>query len=250
MSKIVIVGGSGKIAKLFSRLATSKTGAQITSLVRSRDHFDAISETGATPQLLDIESAKVEELQQAFEGAQGVLFAAGAGGKGPKERTRKVFDAIERLSSSPKPYLVLIGALDTRDTSQAPPAHYTEKDIEGSKKAHEAIGAYYDAKLAADLNLSRRTAFPWTIIRPGGLLDDEPTGKVTAGKTGMGSITRGDVAASILALFNSALAENDSSAPKAAGLAIDLIQQGEGKDTPVEEALKKAVEKREGSLVV
>lgn len=90
MSKIVIVGGSGKIAKLFSRLATSKTGAQITSLVRSRDHFDAISETGATPQLLDIESAKVEELQQAFEGAQGVLFAAGAGGKGPKERTRKV----------------------------------------------------------------------------------------------------------------------------------------------------------------
>lgn len=90
MSKIVIVGGSGKIAKLFSRLATSKTGAQITSLVRSRDHFDAMSQTGATPQLLDIESAKVEELQQAFEGAQGVLFAAGAGGKGPKERTRKV----------------------------------------------------------------------------------------------------------------------------------------------------------------
>lgn len=90
MSKIVIVGGSGKIAKLFSRLATSKTGAQITSLVRSRDHFDAISQMGATPQLLDIESAKVEELQQAFEGAQGVLFAAGAGGKGPKERTRNV----------------------------------------------------------------------------------------------------------------------------------------------------------------
>lgn len=78
MSKIVIVGGSGKIAKLFSRLATSKTGAQITSLVRSRDHFDAISETGATPQLLDIESAKVEELQQAFEGAQSPL----CGGRG------------------------------------------------------------------------------------------------------------------------------------------------------------------------
>lgn len=61
---------------------------------------------------------------------------------------------------------------------------------------------------------------------------------------------RGDVASSILALFNSALAENNSSAPKAAGLAIDLIQQGEGKDLPVEEALKAAIEKREGSLVV
>jgi hypothetical protein len=41
----------------------------------SRDHFDAISETGATPQLLDIESAKVEELQQAFEGSKLALMA-------------------------------------------------------------------------------------------------------------------------------------------------------------------------------
>ncbi|GAA5975539.1 hypothetical protein JCM10908_005195 [Rhodotorula pacifica] len=266
MFKIVIVGGSGKIAKLFSRLATSTSSTSspysITSLVRSRDHFDAISQVGATPQLLDIESAQVDELKKAFEGAQGVLFAAGAGGKGPKERTRKVdeegaikvFDAIEQISSAPKPYLVLVGALDTRDISQKPPTHYTEEDIEGSKKAHEAIGPYYDAKLAADLNLSRRTAFAWTIVRPGSLLDDEPTGKVTAGQTGMGKITRGDVASSVLALFNSALAEHGSSSsssskPKANGLAIDLIQQGDGKDVPFEEAIKAAVEKREGSLV-
>lgn len=83
----------------------------------------------------------------------------------------------------------------------------THEDIDGSKKAHEAIGAYYEfvlpsllplraltlpsrsAKLAADQNLSRRTTFPWTILRPGHLLDDEPTGWVTAGKTGMGGVT-------------------------------------------------------------
>lgn len=45
------------------------------------------------------------------------------------------------------------------------------------------------AKLVADQNLSRRTAFPWTIVRPGSLLDHEATGKITAGQTGMGSIT-------------------------------------------------------------
>ncbi|GAA5869619.1 hypothetical protein JCM3774_005495 [Rhodotorula dairenensis] len=263
-AKIVIVGGSGKIAKLFSRLATtSALQFTLTSLVRSRDHFDAISHAGATPLLLDIESAPVDELKQAFQGADGVLFAAGAGGKGGKDRTRKVdqegaikvFDAIEQLSSSSrKPYLVLIGALDTRDISQKPPAHYTDKDIEASKKAHEAIGPYYDAKLAADLDLARRTAFPWTIVRPGALLDDEPTGQVTAGLTGMGKIARGDVAASILTLFESALASSSSSSntspqPAANGLAIDLIQQGEGKDVPVAEAIKAAVEKRQGSLV-
>ncbi|BGP54572.1 hypothetical protein JCM8202_004946 [Rhodotorula sphaerocarpa] len=259
MANLVIVGGSGKVAKLFSQLAVP-AGYAVTSLVRSRDHFDAIKQTGATPALLDLESAGVTQLAETLKEADGVLFAAGAGGKGGKERTKavdedgaiKVFDALERISSTKKPYLILVGALDTRDTSQAPPAHYTEKDIEGSKKAHEAIGAYYDAKLAADTNLSRRTTFPWTVVRPGHLLDQEATGQITAGKTGMGGITRADVAASILALFDLALKGSEStSSPAGAGLAIDIIQQGtEGNDLPVTEAIKQAVQKREGSLVV
>lgn len=88
MAKLVVVGGSGKVAKLFSSLASKHF--TITSLVRSRDHFDAIKQAGATPEILDIENAGVDELKRAFEGAQGVLFAAGAGGKGGKERTKKV----------------------------------------------------------------------------------------------------------------------------------------------------------------
>lgn len=139
------------------------------------------------------------------------------------------------------------------------------------------------AKLAADTNLSRRTTFPWTVVRPGHLLDQEATGQITAGKTGMGGITvslldnirpavfmllsripeprpehlprimqRADVAASILALFDLALKGSEStSSPAGAGLAIDMIQQGtEGNDLPVTEAIKQAVQKREGSLVV
>lgn len=41
-------------------------------------------------------------------------------------RVLQVFDALEQLTG-PKPYLVLVGALDTRDTSKPPPAHYVRR---------------------------------------------------------------------------------------------------------------------------
>lgn len=61
---------------------------------------------------------------------------------------------------------------------------------------------------------------------------------------------RGDVAATISALFDLALQGDGSAPPAAKGLAIDMIQQGKGKDVPVREAVEAAVDKREGSLVV
>jgi len=88
LPRLVVVGGSGRVALLFSQKASSLFS--ITSLVRSKDHFDAITKTGANPKLLSLEDASVDELARDFEGADAVLFAAGAGGKGGKERTVKV----------------------------------------------------------------------------------------------------------------------------------------------------------------
>lgn len=66
----------------------------------------------------------------------------------------------------------------------------------------------------------------------------------------MPNLQRGDVAATISALFDLALKGEQSASPAANGLAIDMIQQGEGKDVPVKEAVEAAVKNREGSLVV
>ena len=60
-----------------------------------------------------------------------IAFSAGSGGKGGPERTRavdyegavKVFDAIEGVEG-PKPLLVLVSAIDSRDISADPPPHY------------------------------------------------------------------------------------------------------------------------------
>lgn len=88
LPRLVIVGGSGRVALAFSKAASASYA--ITSLVRSKDHFDAISSTGAHPKLLSIEDASVEQVRAELEGADAVLFSAGAGGKGAKERTKAV----------------------------------------------------------------------------------------------------------------------------------------------------------------
>ncbi|KAK4700689.1 hypothetical protein P7C70_g5554, partial [Phenoliferia sp. Uapishka_3] len=234
LPRVVVVGGHGKVALAFARLA-SPTHA-VTSLVRSQDHFADIKANGATPELLSLEDADIAALAKSFTGAKNVLFSAGAGGKGGAERTKavdfegavKVFDAIESIEGV-KPRLLLVSALDTRDLSKPPPPHYTAEDIETSKKAHEAIGTYYDYKLEADRNLhNRKASFQWTILRPGGLLDSAGTGKVSLGQTHMGSVPREDVAATLVALLDE---------PGASGLSLDLISG----ETPITEAVKNAV---------
>jgi hypothetical protein len=47
----------------------------------------------------------------------------------------------------------------------------------------KAIPVYIKYKYEADKNLVKRTAFQWTILRPGGLKDSEGTGKASVGRT-------------------------------------------------------------------
>jgi uncharacterized protein YbjT (DUF2867 family) len=58
--------------------------------------------------------------------------------------------------------------------------------------------AYADAKLAADDHL-RGTALDWTILGPGTLTLDPPTGEITVSPEGSGDVPRADVAAVIAA---------------------------------------------------
>lgn len=96
---------------------------------------DELSKIGATPEILDIETADVPQLTSLLKHhkADGVLFAAGAGGKGDPSRTRKVdyegavkvYDAMEAGNVK---RLVLVGALDIRDRSKGYPDWYNDDD--------------------------------------------------------------------------------------------------------------------------
>ena len=57
----------------------------------------------------------------------------------------------------------------------------------------EVFQVYLRAKQAADDNVRARD-LDWTIVRPGRLVDDVPTGNVQIGDLDHGPVTRGDVA--------------------------------------------------------
>ena len=64
-----------------------------------------------------------------------------------------------------------------------PKSTIEEDDIARSSRIRKFIAAYMHWKYEADKNLVKRTAFKWTIVRPGGLSDSPSEGKIDAGKT-------------------------------------------------------------------
>jgi uncharacterized protein YbjT (DUF2867 family) len=88
--------------------------------------------------------------------------------------------------------------------------------------------AYVEAKRDADAHL-RGSALDWTIIRPGRLTDEAPTGSVALGEAvPRGEVTRADVAAVLLAVL-----EDD----RTVGRQWNLV----GGDTPVLQAVEEAL---------
>jgi len=93
----------------------------------------------------------------------------------------------------------------------------------------DVFAAYLVAKRAAELDLRARD-LDWTILRPGGLTDERPTGTVQlSDRVPRGSITRADVAHVLAALLHE---------PRSAGLVLELV----GGDLPIDAALSAALE--------
>jgi len=239
--KVIIVGGHGKVALRLSKLLTDTGTHAVTSIIRTKAHIPDLAAVSPsiTPLILSLEDSPAEDFTTAFAGQDVVVFAAGAGGQGGEERTRKVdyegaikvYDAIEAVQT-PRPRLVLISAVDIRNPDVIP-AHYNENDIVMSKRIRGVIATYMEVKYLADKDLVARTGFKWSIIRPGGLSDEPGTGKASVGRTHLTPlITRDDVA---LALFHLV------TRPDAAGLAMDIV----GGETPISEGIDAFIAKGE-----
>jgi uncharacterized protein YbjT (DUF2867 family) len=190
--RIVIVGGSGKVAKELIRLLRVR-GDEAVALFRNQARYDELSELGAVPVVLDIEAASVDDLAAEFGGADAVVFSAGAGG-GSAARTHAVdFEgAVAAIAAAEKAGVsrfVMVSAIGAGGP-----------ELPG--EAGDSMRPYYEAKHDADVALTE-SSLDWTIVRPGGLTDDPATGRVTIGeKVEPGSIPRADVAATILAALD------------------------------------------------
>jgi uncharacterized protein YbjT (DUF2867 family) len=156
---------------------------------------------------------ELDSLAEFVEGADAVVFAAGAGpGSGPeRKRTVDLGAAVKLLDAAQatgaRRYL-MVSSIGAGDPSSA----------SGSMRP------YIEAKAEADAALSA-SDLDWTIVRPGMLTDDPGSGLVWVGEEERrAAVTRDDVAAVLAACLDE---------PRTVRKTFVLLQG----ETPIAEAL-------------
>ena len=184
---IALVGGHGKVALLAAQLLV-EAGHTVHSVIRNPEHAGEVEATGATAVLADIETLDERGWDELLRGKDAVVWTAGAGGGDP-ERTRAVdhdaavasMDAAERVGATRYVMVSYFGAsLD----------HGVPED--------NSFHTYAEAKARADEHL-RGTGLAWTILGPSGLTLEEPTGRIDTAASESGTVSRGNVARTIVA---------------------------------------------------
>lgn len=187
MSRIVVIGGHGKVALLLAPLLVEE-GHEVTSVIRNPDHAAEVEAGGATALVADIEQLDVDGLADLLRGHDAVVWSAGAGGGDP-ERTRAVdqdaaIRSMDAAATAGVPRYVMVSYCG------AGPDHGIDPD--------NPFHAYAQAKAAADEHL-RASDLEWTVLGPSGLTLDPPSGAIHVGREGSGKVSRANVARVITA---------------------------------------------------
>jgi uncharacterized protein YbjT (DUF2867 family) len=202
--RIAIAGGHGQIARLLSRELSARGDVPV-ALVRQLAHVDDVTADGAEAVVLDLERTNALDVAEAIAGADAVVFAAGAGpGSGVARKDTVDRAAAALLADAAEQAGVRRYVLVSSMGAGAPPPPGTD----------ETFAAYLVAKRAAEIELRAR-ALDWTILRPGALTNEPPTGEVRLEPSvPRGSVSRADVAAVLVALLHET---------RSAGLTLELV---------------------------
>jgi uncharacterized protein YbjT (DUF2867 family) len=203
---VVVAGGHGKVGLRLLRLLADR-GHRARGLIRNPDHAPGLEDAGAEPVVCDMEA--LDDISGCCEGADAVVFAAGAGpGSGPERKRTVDYGAAVKLMDAGVRRYVMVSAI-----SAGRPQEWSEP-----------MRPYYEAKSEADERLME-SDLDYTIVRPGGLTDDRGTGRVTVGTDlRPGAIPRDDVAAVLMAVLE---------APGSIGKTFEVVSG----DTPIDQAV-------------
>ncbi|MDQ0337437.1 uncharacterized protein YbjT (DUF2867 family) [Caldalkalibacillus uzonensis] len=188
--KVLVVGAKGQIGRHLVRLLSNSEEHDVRAMVRKEEQAVTFREQGVETVVANLEGS-VEEIAKAAEGCEAIVFTAGSGSHTGADKTILVdldgaVKTIEAAEQAEIKRFIMVSALS---------AHIREKWWEGIKH-------YFAAKHYADRMLMS-TQLNYTIIRPGALLNEPGTGKISAGEElERGSIPREDVAATIVATLN------------------------------------------------
>ncbi|MBU6080782.1 SDR family oxidoreductase [Allobacillus halotolerans] len=213
--KVLVVGANGQIGKHLVSFIQKSDDLQAKAMIRKEEQASYFKELGADTAIVDLEG-EIDDIAEAAKDVDAVVFTAGSGPKTGKDKTIMVdldgaVKTIEATKKAGVKRFVMVSSFDT-----------TRKAIQ---EAPESFAPYVAAKHYADEWL-KDTDLDYTIVHPGGLTNDEATGKVTVGMSGeLGKVPREDVAQTIFATL-----KNDSTI----GKEFQVISG----ETPVEEAVK------------
>jgi uncharacterized protein YbjT (DUF2867 family) len=197
------------------KLLTAR-GDRPVGIIRNRDQMEDLRALGADAVVCDLESAPIDEVISHLEGADAVVFAAGAGpGSGMARK-----ETVDRGAA-----ISLANAAERAGVRRYLMISAMGADREPPPGADPVFAAYLRAKGAADAYLTSRAGLDWTILRPGRLINEPGTGLVRlAVRTGRGAVPRDDVAVVLLALLDVPVV----------GVTLELVAG----DTPVYEAVR------------
>jgi uncharacterized protein YbjT (DUF2867 family) len=212
--KVFLIGSNGQVGKHIVKLLQDSEKHELTAMVRSEEQAQQLIDSGVNAVIADLEGS-VDELADAMQGTEAVIFTAGSGGKTGPDKTLLVDldGAVKSMEAAEKVGInryIMVSA-------------YKAYDRESWKES--PIKPYMVAKHYAD-RMIVASNFEYTIIGPGLLLNEPGTGKIEVGdniqKT---SIPREDVARTVVAAI-----DEENTYRKT----IEIMSG----DNPIEDALK------------
>jgi nucleoside-diphosphate-sugar epimerase len=192
MHDIVIIGGHGRVALLTAPMLVA-AGNTVTSVIRSRDQFADVQDSGATPKVADIESMSTDDIAEMIDGHDTVIWAAGAGGGDPERTSAVDLDAAIRT----------INAAEEVGVSRFIMVSWSGSYLDHGIPEESSFYPYAEAKAISDQHL-KDSELNWTILGPSTLTDDRDRGGITIlpegdGYTDATEVPRETVAQTILA---------------------------------------------------
>ena len=189
--KVLLIGANGQIGKQVVNLLQESKEHTVRAMVRDDAQVSVLKEKGVEAVVANLEGS-VEEIAKAAQGCDAVIFTAGSGGHTGPDKTLlvdldgavKSMEAAEKAGAN---RYIMVSAIQAQNRETW---------------ADSPIKPYMVAKHFADKALVA-SKLNYTIVRPGGLINEAGTGKVSASENlERGSIPREDVAKTLVAVLN------------------------------------------------
>ncbi|MDT7830537.1 SDR family oxidoreductase [Pricia sp. S334] len=189
MENVLVAGAHGTTGKHIINILNNSKDYKPIAMIRKADQKDFFNIKNVETVLADLE----DNLSQAVEGVDKVIFAAGSGGEKvvevDQEGAKRLVDASKKAEIKKFVMLSSIGA--------------------GRPEKADQLKEYLKAKHKADEYL-KDSGLDYTIVRPGTLNNEQGTGKVKVKKEleSVGEIPREDVARILVAALQNTTAHN------------------------------------------